>query len=285
MIAAIANILGKVIRLIYNLVGQNYGLSIILFTILTKIILFPLYLSQVKSTEKLNKIAPQDKKIREKYKNDNQKMAEELNKLYAQNQINPMGGCLPMLIQIPLILAMLYIVRQPLTYMVQMPQEQITQYAQQLLNKEDVTKAEISNNEILISNKFNLINMKSFGIDFGDVPSNVFNKDVDKKANPLSLLIPILTVVFSIIQIKQSQKNTTMTEEQIEMQKSTNLMMPLFSGMIAYTMPLALGIYWLLSSILQIVQQYGINLIIKSDEGKLEISGKTDIKKLSKKNK
>lgn len=285
MIAAIANILGKVIRLIYNLVGQNYGLSIILFTILTKIILFPLYLSQVKSTEKLNKIAPQDKKIREKYKNDNQKMAEELNKLYAQNQINPMGGCLPMLIQIPLILAMLYIVRQPLTYMVQMPQEQITQYAQQLLNKEDVTKAEISNNEILISNKFNLINMKSFGIDFGDVPSNVFNKDVDKKANPLSLLIPILTVVFSIIQIKQSQKNTTMTEEQIEMQKSTNLMMPLFSGMIAYTMPLALGIYWLLSSILQIVQQYGINLIIKSDEGKLEISEKTDIKKLSKKNK
>ena len=285
MIVAIANILGKVIRLIYNLVGQNYGLSIILFTILTKIILFPFYLTQVKSTEKLNKIAPQDKKIREKYKNDNQKMAEELNKLYKQNQINPVGGCLPALIQIPLILAMLYIVRQPLTYIVQMPQEQITQYAQQLLNKEDVTKAEVSNNEILVSNKFNLIDMKSFGINFGDVPSNVFSKDTDKKANPLDLLVPILTIVFSIIQIRQSQKSSTMTEEQIEMQKSMNIVMPLFSGMIAYTMPLALGIYWLLSSILQIVQQYGINMIIKSDENKLIETNKSEIKKLSNKNK
>lgn len=269
MISAIASFLGMIIRLIYSLVNNNYFISILLFTILTKLILFPLYLTQIKSTEKIKKIGPMDQKIREKYKNDKQKQAEELSKLYSENKINPMGGCLPLLIQFPLILAMFMIVRQPLTYIVNVPHEQIVEYTKEVLQKEEVTDKEVQANEIVIAKEKNLINMQVCkGFNLGDIPANVFSKDNAKKASPLSLSIPILTVVFSMLVNKIMQKNSTMTDEQKEMQKSMNFMMPLLSGSIAYSMPLALGVYWLFGNILQIVQQLVINKIISNDEKK-----------------
>ncbi len=267
MISAIASFLGMIIRLIYSLVNNNYFISILLFTILTKLILFPLYLTQIKSTEKIKKIGPLDQKIREKYKNDKQKQAEELSKLYSDNKINPMGGCLPLLIQFPLILAMFMIVKQPLTYIVNVPHEQIVEYTKEILQKDEVSDKEIQANEIIIAKEKSLINMQVFrGFNLGDIPANVFSKDNAKKASPLSLSIPVLTVIFSMLVNKIMQKNSTMTDEQKEMQKSMNLMMPLLSGSIAYSMPLALGVYWLFGNILQIVQQLVINKIISNDE-------------------
>ena len=181
MIAAIASFFGIIIRLIYNLVNNNYFLSIILFTLLTKIILFPLSWMQIKSTEKIQKMQPKVQKITDKYKNDKQKQAEELSKLYSENKINPMGGCLPLLIQLPIILAMFAIVRQPLTYITQTPAEEIKSYTQEYLQKEDVSQTEINTNELIIAKEKNLIDMDvAFGINMGDVPSNIFSKDESK---------------------------------------------------------------------------------------------------------
>lgn len=272
MIASIASVLGWVIRLIYELVNNNYFLSIILFTILTKLILLPLYLMQMKSTEKLNSIAPKDAAIREKYKNDKEKQAEQIAKLYSENKINPLGGCLPVLIQLPIILAMFYIVKQPLTYITQTPKDEIRIYTQESLKKEkleDVTDDEMQANELTVAREKGLINMEVVsGINLGDVPSNVFSKDESNKANPLALLVPIITVIMQLVQIKVTQKTSTMSEDQIQMQKTMNLMMPLFSGFIAFIMPLALGVYWLFGNILQIIQQIVINQIIKKDKEK-----------------
>lgn len=273
MISAIASFLGMIIRFIYSLVNNNYFISIILFTILTKLILFPLYLTQIKSTEKIRKIGPMDQKIRDKYKNDKQKQAEELAKLYSENKINPMGGCLPILIQFPLILAMFMIVKQPLTYVVNVPHEQIVEYTKEVLQKEEVTEKEIQANEIVVAKEKNLINMQVFkGLNLGDIPANVFSKDESKKASPLALSIPVLTVIFSIITSKMMQNSSSMTDEQKEMQKSMNLMMPLLSGSIAYSMPLALGVYWLFGNILQIFQQLLMNKIISNDEKKEKLA-------------
>lgn len=273
MISAIASFLGMIIRFIYSIVNNNYFISIILFTILTKLILFPLYLTQIKSTEKIRKIGPMDQKIRDKYKNDKQKQAEELAKLYSENKINPMGGCLPLLIQFPLILAMFMIVKQPLTYIVNVPQEQIVEYTKDVLQKEEVTEKEIQSNEIVVAKEKKLINMQVFkGLNLGDIPANVFSSDENKKASPLALAIPVLTVIFSIITSKMMQQSSSMTDEQKEMQKSMNLMMPLLSGSIAYSMPLALGIYWLFGNILQIFQQLLMNKIISNDEKKEKLA-------------
>ena len=275
MIEAIASFFGIIIRFIYELVNNNYLISILLFTFLTKLILLPLTLMQIKSTEKIQEITPKDAEIREKYKNDKQKQAEELSKLYSENKINPMGGCLPLLIQLPIILAMFYIVKQPLTYITQTPAEDIKNYTATYLNKsvEEVSENEIKAYEIQIAEKNNLIDMEvGFGINLGDTPSNVFSKDEANKAHPISLLIPVLTVVFSILQTKIMQKNSNMTDEQKEMQKSSNMMLPIMSGIIAYTMPLALGVYWLFGNVLQIIQQFIISKVTKRKKKVLELN-------------
>ena len=270
MIQAIASILGYIIRFIYDIVGQNYFITILLFTLFTKVVLFPLAWIQIKSMEKMNKMSVKQKEIQDKYKNDKEKQTQELMNLYKENKVNPLSGCLPLIIQIPIILAMFYIVKQPLTYIVQTPQEEIKTYTQQLLNKEDVNEKEMQANELLIAKEHNLINMQVIpGINLGDVPSNVFSKDENKKASPISLAIPILTFIVSFLLNKYSQKNTQQTPEQAEMQKTTNLMMPLMSAFFSYAMPLALGVYWLFGSMLQFVQQFVINLVVKKDKEKI----------------
>lgn len=270
MIQAIASVLGYIIRFFYDLVGQNYFITILLFTLFTKVVLFPLAWIQIKSMEKMNKMSVKQKEIQDKYKNDKEKQAQELMNLYKENKVNPLSGCLPLIIQIPIILAMFYIVKQPLTYIVQTPQEEIKTYTQQLLNKEDVNEKEMQANELLIAKEHNLINMQVIpGINLGDVPSNVFSKDENKKASPISLAIPILTFIVSFLLNKYSQKNTQQTPEQAEMQKTTNLMMPLMSAFFSYAMPLALGVYWLFGSMLQFVQQFIINKIVKKDKEKI----------------
>lgn len=274
MINFIAGILGALIRLIYDIVGQNYGLSIIIFTILTKILLFPITYKQSKAMDEMNKLAPLEKEIREKYKGNKEKMSEELMKVYEQHKVNPMGGCLPLLIQIPIIFAMFYIVKQPLTYIVQMPTEQLQEYTQEYLGKEEVTENEIKANEIQIANKYDLIDMNFLGINFGDVPANVFSKESEEKASYLTLIVPVLSLVFSILQTKQSQKNSKMTDEQLEQQKTMNLMMPLLSAYISYIMPLALGIYWLLGNVLQMLTQWIVNVMLKKQKIMLSEGGK-----------
>lgn len=270
MIQAIASVLGYIIRFFYDLVGQNYFITILLFTLFTKVVLFPLAWIQIKSMEKMNKMSVKQKEIQDKYKNDKEKQTQELMNLYKENKVNPLSGCLPLIIQIPIILAMFYIVKQPLTYIVQTPQEEIKTYTQQLLNKEDVNEKEMQANELLIAKEHNLINMQVIpGINLGDVPSNVFSKDGNKKASPISLAIPILTFIVSFLLNKYSQKNTQQTPEQAEMQKTTNLMMPLMSAFFSYAMPLALGVYWLFGSMLQFVQQFVINLVVKKDKEKI----------------
>lgn len=274
MIDFIAGIFGALIRLIYNIVGQNYGLSIVIFTILTKVLLFPITYKQSKAMDEMNKLAPLEKEIREKYKGNKEKMSEELMKVYEKHKVNPMGGCLPLLIQIPIILAMFYIVKQPLTYIMQTPVEQLQEYTQEYLGKEEVTDSEIKSYEIQIANKYDLIDMNFLGINFGDVPSTVFSKDAEQKASYFTLIVPILSLVFSILQTKFTQKQSNMTDEQKEQQKTMNLMMPLLSAYIAFIMPLALGIYWLIGNVLQMLTQWLVNMMLKKKKIMLGEGGK-----------
>lgn len=273
MINFIAGLFGALIRFIYNNVGCNYGLSIIIFTVLTKIVLFPMTYKQTKSMDEMSKVAPMEKEIREKYKGNKEKMSEELMELYSKHKVNPMGGCLPLLIQIPIILAMFYIVRQPLTYILQIPHEELQTYTQEYLEKEEVSDSEIRNYEIQIASKEKLINMKFLGIDFGDTPSNAFKKDENTKTSYYTLIVPILSLIFSVLQTLQSQKTSNLTDEQKEQQKMMTWMMPLLSAYISYIMPLALGIYWLIGNVLQMLTQFIVNKMIKNKKVLLEEGG------------
>ncbi|NLN48196.1 MAG: membrane protein insertase YidC [Clostridiales bacterium] len=91
----------------------NYGLAIILFTIITKILLLPINIKQTQSTNKMNEINPKMKAIQTKYKNDKEKMNEKLMELYKEEKYNPAGGCLPLVIQLPIIIALFRVLQGP----------------------------------------------------------------------------------------------------------------------------------------------------------------------------
>lgn len=271
MINFISGILGGIIRVIYNLVGNNYLIALLIFTFLTKLILFPLMLKQLKSTAGIQKIAPEDKKLREKYKDNPVKLNEELTKLYAENKISPMAGCLLPIIQIPIILAMFFVVKQPLTYIAQMDQTDIKSYTAQYLQKEEVTDNEAKAYEINIAKEYDLLDMNIGNkISLGDTPKDAFSKDETRRVSKWTLSIPILTLLFSLLsnQISMRKSKQTMTEDQAEMQKSMNIMMPILSAYFAYAWPLALGVYWLFGTILGIGQQLLIDKLMEDNSNK-----------------
>ena len=111
----ISNLVIKVIQTLYHLLGgfgfPNYGLAIVLMTVIIKIILFPLTKKQIESTRAMMSIQPKMKEIQEKYKNDKVRLNQELAKLYKDQGVNPMAGCLPLLIQMPILFGIYYAVR------------------------------------------------------------------------------------------------------------------------------------------------------------------------------
>ncbi|MGL4912599.1 MAG: YidC/Oxa1 family membrane protein insertase [Romboutsia sp.] len=111
----ISNLLGHVLRIIVEFV-QNYGLSIILFTIFVKVLLLPLTIKQTKSTKAMQDIQPKLQELQEKYKNKPEKQQQEIMNLYKEAKINPLAGCLPLLIQMPILFGLYAVLRDPVAY-------------------------------------------------------------------------------------------------------------------------------------------------------------------------
>ncbi len=112
----IAKPIGYLLALIYKLVG-NYGISLIILTVIVKLVLYPLYAKQIKSTANMSEMSDKAKEIQTRYANDREKMNEEMQKLYAETGFNPMSGCLPMAIQFPIIMGLFALLRNPMKYM------------------------------------------------------------------------------------------------------------------------------------------------------------------------
>ena len=112
----IYKLFGAILEAIYSVI-PNFGWAIIIFTVLVRILLLPLMVKQQKSMVNMQKIQPELTKIQKKYANDKEKLNEETMKLYQQNNVNPMGGCLPLIIQMPILIAVYRIIQQPVTYL------------------------------------------------------------------------------------------------------------------------------------------------------------------------
>ena len=261
-----ANILGYLLNFLYNICG-NFGIAIILFTLITKIVLIPLILKQQKETKKMAKVQPKLTELQEKYKDDRQKYAEEFARIQREERFNPLSGCLLSLVQIPIILAMFYMVSHPLTYMKKMDSTQIDQLKEKwgIEQKAGRFYPEI---EIIKKDEEIGINMNFLGINLGDVPAQ-------NRENLYLAIIPVLSVLvtlFSIVQTNKMQKemnkdNPNFEETQKSM-KTMNIMLPILSGYISYQCPLGLGLYWLTSNILQIGQYRFTKYYMKKMEEK-----------------
>ena len=111
----INSLLGNVLRIIVEFV-QNYGLSIILFTVFVKVLLLPLTIKQTKSTKAMQDIQPKLQEIQEKYKSKPEKQQQEIMNLYKEAKVNPVAGCLPLLIQMPILFGLYNVLRNPVDW-------------------------------------------------------------------------------------------------------------------------------------------------------------------------
>jgi len=122
ILTPIAGIFGKMLFLIYNTVGfHSYALSLLLFTLAVKLLLMPLSIKQIRSGQKMQEIQPELTRIQERYKNDKEKLNTEMTKLYQEKKYNPASGCLPLIVQMPILFALFYVIRMPMTYMLDIP--------------------------------------------------------------------------------------------------------------------------------------------------------------------
>lgn len=115
VLGVIAKPMGYLLDFVYGVVG-NYGLTIIIFTVFVKLCLYPLYIKQTKSTAMMSEMQPKIAAIQKQYANDTQEMNIKMQELYKEEKFNPMGGCLPMLIQMPIIMGLFALLRNPIRY-------------------------------------------------------------------------------------------------------------------------------------------------------------------------
>ena len=298
MLSFFANIFGYVLKFLYDLVG-NYGWAIILFSIIVKALMIPISLKQQKAMKKNQKLQEEMKQLQFKYKNDPEKLNQEVMAMYKREGASPFSGCLSSIVQIILLFSVFLMVRQPLTYMVKMDsdilskietivQEQnsetrtayqeiaVVQYIKNLDNNNEAVTEKDGVNILDYKDKINL-NMDFLGIDLSQVPTQNW-KDVK------TLIIPILYVISSFISIRLSTSITKKKEEKKlitdgesnadeekvnpmeDANKTMAWMMPIMSVSIAVIAPLGLALYWLMNNVLMIIERLIYNKILNKEE-------------------
>lgn len=281
--------LGYVIRWCYEFTENilnfgGYALALFLFSLIMQIVLFPLGIKQQKNSQKQASLRPKEAAIRKKYagRNDKatqQKVQQEIYDLYQEEHFSPFSGCLPMLIQLPIIFALYDVVRKPLTYISRFTEEAVqrinaiingdavSNYIDEirLINSEKFSDALAQvHTEGLIESAEPLIPDFSFFGDFIDlsaVPSTIF-----EGASIWLVLIPVLTFVAQYFGTMLTRKFTYTPQAGAETagsMKIMNVVMPLFSLYLAFTFPAALGLYWIYRSILAFVQQFLLSRMYK----------------------
>ena len=284
-----ANIFGYLLDLINNLVG-NYGLAIILFTVVIKVIMLPLSIKQQRTMKKSNEINEKVKVLQFKYKNDPEKLNREMMDLYKQEKMSPFSGCLSVIVQFILLISIFYMVRYPLTYMEKMNTDQINSYIEQLKNDEKSVSTTYAEIDVVreidyLREKFpedeklkevNL-NMNFFGLDLSKIPQqNLGDWTV--------YIIPVLYIISTFVSMrittsmtqkkKKSNEVIDVTEEKAEeknemedaMEQSNKMMswmMPIMSISISLVAPLGLALYWLVNNVLMIAERLVLNKIVK----------------------
>ncbi len=227
-----SNMFGYILNAIYMLV-QNYGLAIIIFSVLVKVLMMPLSIKQQKSMKKNEKIQKEVKIIQLKHKDNPEMVQQEVMQLYKRENMNPMSGCFSIIIQMILLISMFYLVRSPLTFMRKTDKyviSQVQEYVQKEngqekvtpLNAENIILRYVANNkdkvieipkengneeekvEIKLSDLY--LNMEFAGLDLSQIPQ-------ENKGDLKLFIIPALYVISSFISIKLT---STMTHKKME---------------------------------------------------------------------
>lgn len=247
--------LGWVMWFIYNFLGNNYVLSLLLFTIFTRLLLLPSTIKQQKNMVKNAMFKPKLEALQKKYGKNKEKYQEEMMKLYEKEGFNPMSGCLPMLIQFPILFGLIDVVYKPLTHILRLGSDVIDKIVEvsglPAMRAQVWALGHLSELEGHLSaeviEEIKSMNMNFLGMNLGEQPSWAWN---------MLLLIPIFSGITafasSIITSKFSSAN--MEGQGMGMMKGMMLVMPLLSVWISFSVPAGVGLYWIFSNVISIVQ-------------------------------
>lgn len=259
--------------------GGNYIVAILLFALAIKIVLFPLSIKQQKNSQKMARLAPRQEVIRKKYagrtdQKSQMKMNEEIQQLYADEKFNPMGGCLPMLLQLPVILALYNAITNPLTSFLGYTSEKLAKLSEvftQNMHLFDGIKATITETDAIskIANSTNPAVKAAFGeetfAEISEFYQSFKTGPLNLMDNPevisLLVIVPILVFVSSFFSTKIIRKFTYNPNAGTQMDASMKLMdwtMPLMILWFSFQVPALVGIYWVFQNIISIGQQYAL---------------------------
>ena len=288
---------------LFNSLTGGYGFALILFAVVVKLILFPFSLKSKRSMIQMNMLQGKMQQIQRKYANDKERQNLEIQKLYEKEKVNPMGGCLWSLLPIFILLPLYAIIRQPLKYMMGLTPDQISAVAEALnwaqvsidngwvRGAADAAANVFKNdgyNQLFLASLINpdnlamvqeavgsaghvfAVNFSFLGMDLSQVPQLKFwanGLDWDSIGR---FLIPIVSagtgLFFSLVTNRTNQMNNQQISEQ---QKSTNrtmlIVMPLMSLWIGFSMPAALGVYWVVQNLLSMIQEFLAGKMLKKD--------------------
>lgn len=263
------------LRLFYNLTG-SYGVSLILFTLVIKLLLLPFQMKSKKSMIRMSRMSGKMQEIQKKYANNQAKMSEEMQKFYAEEGISPMSGCLWSFLPMPILLALYYIIREPIVYFMSFGGKtaglEVFEGAKELITNAGIV---LSNNaayeQIEISNIINSqfpefiaqnpgwvqIDYHFLGVDLTALPWDAIktiSTGVTWAAVGL-ILIPLLSGALSFLLSKVTMRTQPQEGAAGGQMKMMMWMMPLMSVYIGFILPAALGVYWIAQSAFSIVQE------------------------------
>lgn len=290
----IGSLLGYVLYFCFSIV-QNYAWAIVLFTIIIKAVVFPTAIKQQKNMAKTAAMSRKQQEIREKYGNDKVKMNEEMQKLYEREGSSPMNGCLTtMLLPMILLLGVYYSVINPLTNTLHYDSQAVTNCVSYLntlpgignsfntfYGQIDILKLAQTSEGVTYLDAFfsadQIAQIQQFGSTCNLFGIDLLGRPSEGGFNPFTnvlILIPVLcflsSVVTQFITMKFQSGNTG--QQQPGCMKIMFLILPLFSAYIAYSVPAAVGFYWIISTLLGLVQSvvlqkfYNVNIMTAKSE-------------------
>ena len=277
------------VRLFYDLTN-SYGVALILFTLVIKLIMLPFQMKSKKSMMRMSRVSGQMQDLQKRYAKNQAKLQEEMQKLYEEEGVNPMSGCLWSFLPLPILMALYSIIRQPITHFMMLSKDVLQTVVQSIADAgvdltnivmmDKATGAPALKDGLYQMAAYGQINLVKAVQEMGlSTPDGWFNVNykflgLDLTATPWEyvksftftwavigvILIPILAGLSQFVFSKLTMK----TQPQADAaggasMKSMMYMMPLFSVYIAFIMPAALGVYWIAQSVFSLIQEAILN--------------------------
>lgn len=286
MITAILQFFGRILLWIYNTFG-NYALALAVFTLLTKLVLFPLSYKGKRSMMQMNSLNTEMQRLQKQYGKDQQRYQLEVQKLYEEEKVNPMGGCLWSLLPLPILMGLYYVIRRPMLYMLCLTEEQITTVVDTLAGLGHTFEAnQVAYQEIHIMNlisqdsslysavsnalgdaavRLQTMSFDFLGINLGEIPNWQFWKWDTVDWNHIGLfLIPIVVTLLNFLYSQYSMKSNQIKQQagsddsSAAAANSTNkmmmYMMPLMYLWFGYIMPAGMCVYMACNAVFSALQ-------------------------------